>query len=237
MSDGEQSRSNRLGRFLKAQRKRVGLRAQEVANRSQSFPKPMRISQSYLSDIESKGRVPSALKLIGLARLYEITILEVFKILGASEIELGYDGAAVFSELVLYPDNKHRDIHKEMQRLLEAGFEGQVTEFLENAGEVLKALEPGMEALSRACKADCSAVILNGRRILFERGTEEADRHEILKNTERAPEGWTRFDEGSARDFQLTLLLKCPRLTEDLRRSAEVALIRWWAGLRSAFQS
>ena len=236
MRDWDKSTAARFGRFLRRKREEAGLNALEVARRTQQFPKPMRISQSYLSEIESKGSVPSPFKLISLARLYKITIAEIYRVLGAADLELGAGSSAVLAERTLYSNLRHRQIHKEVQKLLNAGLEQPVSQFVRGAGEVLIALEPSMQELALSSRAESAAILVNGNRLVFEYQLSPQDRQLILDGGVGRPEGWREYSEGEADGFRLQLLLKHPRINDGLDRDAEVAVIRWWAGLRGVLR-
>lgn len=76
-----------LSRFLKRLRKNSRLSTSAVQELTSRWPKPLRISQGFLSQVE-RGATPSPYKLLALARVYETPLFEFFKAIGARENEI-----------------------------------------------------------------------------------------------------------------------------------------------------
>jgi len=77
-----------LSRFLRKVRKETNLSTADVAQLTCQLDEPFRISGGFLSQIEN-GATPSPYKLLTLARIYDVPIIEFFRAMGATDKELG----------------------------------------------------------------------------------------------------------------------------------------------------
>jgi transcriptional regulator with XRE-family HTH domain len=97
-------RETQLSRYLKTKRLALGLSTTDVETLTKGGPPEFKISQGFIWQIE-RGAVPSPYKLLSLARVYGVTLSEVYRHLGAQESEIcGHsDGSTV--RLKVPPEN------------------------------------------------------------------------------------------------------------------------------------
>ncbi len=99
-----------LATFCRKRRLEVGKTEQEIERFSEPYGKDFYISHSTVSRIETQGLFPSLPKLLTLARFYDVSITDFFRVIGARESELhevtrmevdetGEDTAALFAAL------------------------------------------------------------------------------------------------------------------------------------------
>lgn len=222
-----------LGSFLRRRREEIGLTAKEVEKRSQHFPRAFRLSQSYLSEIENRGKMPSPLRLLTLARLYGITIAEIYQVLGADDTEIGVDMQTGLAQRLLYSDPDQRNLHNEIQELLEIGLDAPIRNLTSEFQLLLDEQRSAMLQVIRDSQAKAACVVASEGRILLDFGLTDMEKEALRRG--QLPQGpeWRQFEEGDPNEFHLCLLLKEPQLKEPIEATIIVPLVRWWAGLKS----
>lgn len=226
---------NRLGSFLRRCREEAKMTAEQVARSSQGFDKSFRISQSFLSEIENSGKMPSPLKLLTLSRLYGITIGEIYEVLGATPAEIGQMDDLAASERRLYPNPRQRELHRDVQLLLNSGLEAPLKRLTDEFHTMLEDYRSSMLKVIEDNRPEAGCVVAGGS-LMLEAGLSDEERQAFLHGN--APEGrdWVRFTEGEGDDFQLSLFLKNPRLLEPVEANIIVPMVRWWAGMKSVIR-
>ncbi len=225
-----------LGSFLRRRREEIGLTAGQVAKDSQVYPKSFRISQSFLSEIENSGKMPSPLKLLTLSRLYKITVAEIYQVLGANAEEIGVSLDEAMAERCLYPRESERHIHQQIQKLLSAGMEGPLLKLTEEFRILLDEQRSSMMKVIEESEAQ-AACVLAGGNILLDVNLTAVERRAFLdRGRPNDDSSWVHFTEGDSDEYSVTLFLRQPQLREPVEATIIVPLVRWWAGLKSVMR-
>lgn len=222
-----------LGSFLRERREELGLTAEEVARRSQAFPKEFQVSQSFLSQIENQKALPSPLKLLTLARIYRVPIARIYEVLGASHNEIGISFDRISAAMLLYPDAEHRGAHDRFEELLSFGLGRRVGTMLEGAIHLLDENRAAMKELIEQTRAECACVVTGDGEVVLEVGLTERDRRLLIEGDRPEGDGWVSFREGSQGEISLSIHLKNPQLGGSLETVIAVSLVRWWAVFRN----
>lgn len=226
---------SRLGAFLRRCREEAKMTAEQVARSSQDFDKSFRISQSFLSEIENSGKMPSPLKLLTLSRLYGITIGEIYEVLGASPKEIGQMSDLAVSERRLYPKASQRQIHRDVQLLLNSGLQEPLKRLTDEFHGMLEEYRSSMLKVIEDNRPQAGCVVAGGS-LMLEAGLSDEEREAFLNANYPDGPAWVCFTEGEGEDFQLSLFLKDPHLQEPVEATIIVPMVRWWAGMKSVIR-
>jgi hypothetical protein len=114
-------KENDLSVLLKSARQRQKLSTTDVQDlTSQWTDRRLKISQGFLSQAE-KGATPSPYKLLGLVRIYKITIAAIFRAIGANDEEIGVGIEPALAPNVsdaLCSDATHRTLQTMLDEML-----------------------------------------------------------------------------------------------------------------------
>lgn len=224
-----------LGSFLRLKREEAGLTAGQVAKSSQAFDKAHRISQSYLSEIENNGKMPSPLKLLTLARLYEITLAEIYQVLGASEERIGAELRHSAAERILYPQLESRRIHRQVDDLIRSGLGEPLKKLTDEFQLLIQEQRSSMLEVIKDNQAE-AACVLAEQDVLVEYRIEPHELDALRSGEIPAGGEWKSFSEGEQDDFLITLHMKNPLLKEPVEATIIVPMVRWWAGYKSVIR-
>lgn len=218
MPDRDDAISLPTGRFLWVKRQETGLEIAQVAERTGAFLRPMRVSPNCLAAIEVENRMPSLFQLLALTLLYRIALRDFMHILG-NRLGFGRDTAFVPAAPTLFVDAADRPVVADC-------IEGNVSSDLE---AVRNAFSQAMKDVSERCQAEAAAVVLGPCDWVFSVGLTDDERGALEAGEISGP--WHEIQE-SEDGFRLRLYLKSAQLSPRQRRLAEVAVVRWWAGLK-----
>ncbi|HSR68988.1 MAG TPA: helix-turn-helix transcriptional regulator [Acidobacteriota bacterium] len=224
-----------LGSYLRLRREEAGLTAWQVAKSSQSFDKAHRISQSYLSEIENNGKMPSPLKLLTLARLYGITLAEIFQVLGASDELTGVVLNSSSAERLLYPDFESRGIHRQIEDLIRAGLSQPLKKLTDEFQSLIREQRASMLEVIKDNSAE-AACVLADRDVLVEYRISPRELGAFRRGEVPSSREWTSFSEGEPGDFVIALHMKNPRLKQPVEATIIVPMVRWWAAYKSVIR-